>query len=101
MDAGASGENAAVILSRIAALEEEYQEEWDHLKNLEWDAPLNEAHLKLQETVLFTVQKNLNAEKQKLASLEPEKPAKGKGGGGPERTGGAAIPAIATTPARK
>lgn len=98
IDASAGGGNAAVLMNTISALQEKLQEETMKLNNLYMEDHPNEALIKLQSTVLSTVQQSLLAEKQKLASFKPEKggkakggkPAKPKGGGGPKKAGGAA-----------
>lgn len=99
IDASAGGGNAGILMNTIATLQEKLQEETMKLNNLYMEDHPNEALIKLQSTVLSTVQQSLLQEKQKLASFKPEKggkakggkPAKGKaGGGGPKKTGGAA-----------
>lgn len=99
IDASAGGGNAGVLMNTISTLQEKLQEETMKLNNLYMEDHPNEALIKLQSTVLSTVQQSLLQEKQKLASFKPEKggkakggkPAKGKaGGGGPKKAGGAA-----------
>lgn len=97
-DVSAAGGNAAVLMNTISTLQEKLQEETMKLNNLYMEDHPNEALIKLQSTVLSTVQQSLLQEKQKLASLKPEKggrakggkPAKGKAAGGPKKAGGAA-----------
>lgn len=98
IDASAGGGNAGVLMNTISALQEKLQEETVKLNNLYMEDHPNEALIKLQSTVLATVQQSLLQEKQKLASFKPEKggkakggkPAKAKAGGGPKKAGGAA-----------
>lgn len=97
IDTVAAGGNAAVLMNTISALQDKLQEETLKLNNLYMEDHPNEALIKLQSTVLSTVQQSLLAEKQKLAALKPEKAGKAKGGkpakaravGGPKKAGGA------------
>lgn len=100
IDVNAAGGNASMVLNTIAALQEKLQEETLKLNSLYMEDHPNEALIKLQSTVLSTVQQSLLTEKQKLSSFKPEKGAKAKGGkppakakagggGGVKRAGGA------------
>ncbi|SPO05112.1 uncharacterized protein DNG_07797 [Cephalotrichum gorgonifer] len=80
VEVAVSGGNTAMLMNTITALQEKLQEETAKLNNLYMEDHPNEALIKLQSTVLSTVQQSLLAEKQKLASLKTEKPAKAKSG---------------------
>ena len=94
VDVNAAGGNASMVLNTIAALQEKLQEETLKLNSLYMEDHPNEALIKLQSTVLSTVQQSLLTEKQKLSSFKPEKGAKPKGGKPPAKAkagGGAGV----------
>ncbi|PKS10898.1 hypothetical protein jhhlp_002656 [Lomentospora prolificans] len=104
-----AGGDAAVLAATIATLQEKLQEETTKLNQLYMEDLPNEALIKLQSTVLSTVQQSLLAEKQKYAAMKSDKPikakptktAKPKGGAGGRKSTGAAAPKKPASTAKK
>lgn len=106
----AVGGDAAVLAATIATLQEKLQEETTKLNLLYMEDLPNEALIRLQSTVLSTVQQSLLAEKQKYAAMRSDKPvkakaatktAKAKGNAGGRKSTGSAAPKKATATAKK